>query len=95
MIKVSDMDRELKFEIMCLLREALNKLEKEHIILVSEYVVKYLENKYPGAWMCIIGKKFCANVSHEPGFFMRAKTEHYHFLVFMIRDWNKAPKQII
>jgi hypothetical protein len=52
---------------------------------ISTGLTQYMENKYQGAWVCVIGKKFTANIMHEPGFFLRASNENYHILVIKLK----------
>jgi hypothetical protein len=38
-------------------------------------VTDYLEKKYEKAWICVIGKKFTANINTEAGYFFWGNTE--------------------
>lgn len=51
-----------------------------------------LEIRHPGAWVCVIGRKFTANIMHEPGFFLRASTEDYHIIVMKLRVPVSVPQ---
>lgn len=59
--------------------------EEEPTKKISTGLTQYMEAKYPGAWICVIGRKFTANIMHEPGFFLRASTEDYHILVIKLK----------
>ena len=52
---------------------------------ISTGLTEFMENKYQGAWICVIGRRFTANIMHEPGFFLRASTEDYHILVIKLK----------
>lgn len=87
MIKSSDMSYKLKEEVTELLKEGLEK-SKNDMPLASEIVIKSLEKKYGGAWMCVIGVKFVANIMHEPGFFIRMSNEDSHIVVYKLKTYQ-------
>jgi len=58
--------------------------------LISERTTRYLEDKYGGAWICVLGRKLTVNVMHEPGFYLRASTENYHVMVFKLKPPSKV-----
>lgn len=74
-----------------ILRSAIDRfkddLSPQHQI--SEFVTEKLEIKYPGAWICVVGRKFVVNIMHEHGYFMRASTEHCHFVIFKLKFMGK------
>lgn len=49
---------------------------------ISKVITDYLNKKYPDGWICLIGKKFMANISHEPKHFIRISNEAYNFLIY-------------
>lgn len=87
LVKSSDMSYELKIEITKLLKEMIDRTpnDDEATKKISEGLTRYMEAKHAGAWICIIGRKFTANVMHEPGYFLRASTEDYHILVIKLK----------
>lgn len=41
---------------------------------VCKAITMYLQEKYDGPWVSVIGRRFTANILHEPCYFMRAST---------------------
>jgi hypothetical protein len=52
----------MKCDVAGLLRKNID-LYNNNIMNISQVVVESLEDKYPKPWICIIGKKFTANLN--------------------------------
>lgn len=50
-----------------------------------------MNENYEGIWCCIIGRSFVANVSHEPGYFLRVSNEENHYIVYRLKVDKEVP----
>jgi hypothetical protein len=51
-------------------------------IKISKFLTESLNERFPYGWVCLIGKEFVANISHEPRNFIRMSHEGFNFLVY-------------
>ena len=89
LVKSTDMEFALKDDICRMLKSYLDRFGEE-LGLVCEAVTENLEVNKPGAWICLVGRKFVANICHEPGHFIRISNENYHFVVFKLKFLNES-----
>lgn len=89
LIKNSDMNYEMKSVITGFIKEALELTHDENYKLVSKLVIDSLENRFGGFWICIIGTKFVANITHQPGNFLRVSNEKRHFVIYKMKENNQ------
>ena len=49
---------------------------------VSKLLTEKLNADFPNGWICLIGKNFIANISHEPRTFIRMTYDGLCYLVY-------------
>ena len=45
-----------------------------------------MNEKHEGSWCCIVGKNMIANITHEPGYFLRLSNIDFHFIIFRLKE---------
>lgn len=80
-IKHSDMEFEMKECVTKLMADIFLTPELTPI-KISKFLSDSLNERFPTGWVCLIGKEFVANISHEPRNFIRMSHEGLNFLVY-------------
>jgi hypothetical protein len=71
----------MKNEVTLLLADIFSNLEMTPL-KISKILTESLNQKYPSGWICLIGKEFVANISHEPRKFIRMSHGNMNILVY-------------
>lgn len=76
------MSYDLKFDITRTINTIISDDPEIKPSSVSKHLTDYLNKAYPVGWVCLIGKRFTANVSHEPKHFIRISNEEFNIIVY-------------
>lgn len=80
-IKATDMNNDIKYEVIRVTQEAMEKYNQD--LSVAKEIKEYFEKKFKNSiWHCIIGRKFGSFVTYETGYYIYFYIGQTAFLLY-------------